>query len=626
LETVTGTAREVRALELANETLYFGGLFATVAGVPRKSAAAVDAASGALRDWDPQLEQNNFVPSVDAIAVAAGRAWIGGFFSSVRGAERRQLVAVDATSGALVDWDPGLPEQGVVTDLHAAEDRLYVAGSLNPHAAPGLRGVAAFDAGSGALRWSLPTDDAGFVLRAANGRLFAGGRFHSVAMEDRPGLAALDATSGEALAWSPAIRAGDRPGSVSGVTAADGRLYVFGAFDEVGDTPRPGYAAFDLGSHALTDWEPQVQTSLSARGFQSLLGASADAVYIAVPRASSARQAVQAVSPATGEPLPFRAEVAGDVTAVQPAGGLVYIGYTPEVVGQLMEDPAFLTARRANNTGRCWTIPLGGSVDSRRFAGAYDLEFAGSRLYVGGHFTEIAGVSRNHLAVLDPETGKVQPWNARASEIGSLVEKVVAAGPSVFVAGIFSTIGGAGSSGLSELRASDATATGFAPPLWGGTEYFYASPSAVQDMALGPDGILHVGGSFSGTEEAAVAGYAAFAGAPSPGTAPRVRCPDTTPPRLRLAGYRRGLARALRRGVTVSLHSNEAARVRIMGHPIKAISVRVPQGKKKVQLSLTRRTRRALRDERRAALRVKARARDREGNTRVTRHRLVLKR
>ena len=66
--------------------------------------------SGAVSAWAPAV-----VPSwgVNTIAIRGTTVYLGGSFESVGGEPRGNLAAVDATSGALLEWNPGTTGGGV---------------------------------------------------------------------------------------------------------------------------------------------------------------------------------------------------------------------------------------------------------------------------------------------------------------------------------------------------------------------------------------------------------------------------------------------------------------------------------------------------------------------------------
>jgi hypothetical protein len=63
------------------------------------------------------------------------------------------------------------------------------------------------------------------------------------------------------------------------------------------------------------------------------------------------------------------------------------------------------------------------------------------RIYVGGTFTQIGGLVRNHLAVLDSTTGSaIASWDPNVT--GTEVSAIDVSGPTVYIGGTFTAIMG----------------------------------------------------------------------------------------------------------------------------------------------------------------------------------------
>lgn len=116
----------------------------------------------------------------------------------------------------------------------------------------------------------------------------------------------------------------------------------------------------------------------------------------------------------------------------------------------------------------------------------------GSRIYVGGDFTKVGGVSRSRIAALDPTTGAlISSFNARTD---SQVKAITATASTVYIGGMFSSVNGVSRGRLAALRASDGgLISGFAPVIGGNA----TSSPRVHALALSPAGDkLAVGGNF----------------------------------------------------------------------------------------------------------------------------------
>ena len=111
----------------------------------------------------------------------------------------------------------------------------------------------------------------------------------------------------------------------------------------------------------------------------------------------------------------------------------------------------------------------------------------GSRLYVGGDFTEANGQPASRVVALNPQTGATVPgWAPRMS---STVRAIVATAGTVYLGGLFSTVGSTSRSKLAAVRASNGTLLPWKPIAAGGR---------VNALVMAPDGSkLVAGGMFT---------------------------------------------------------------------------------------------------------------------------------
>lgn len=111
----------------------------------------------------------------------------------------------------------------------------------------------------------------------------------------------------------------------------------------------------------------------------------------------------------------------------------------------------------------------------------------GSRIYVGGDFTQVNGTTRNRLAALDPTTGA--PLSGFTPSVGGSVRALVASNSTVWFGGTFTNVGSASRTRLAAVNAGNGALQGWAPN---------AGNGKVNALALSPDQQkVVVGGAFT---------------------------------------------------------------------------------------------------------------------------------
>ena len=221
-------------------TIYLGGLFGALGCLPRTNVAAFDLVSNQVTEWNPGVGVRSGIP-VNTMAVANNQVFIGGFFTNVGGLTRSNLAAVDAATGAVLDWtpDPG----GGVYALAPWNDRLYVGGSFRGIAGVSQTNFAEFDMTSGLLTGWNPDVRPFVQALAVNGNtLYVGGLFSVVGGQTHRRIAAFDLPSQTLLPWDPGITNGS---SVSAIATFGNTVYVGGRFNVISGNNRTNFAALD---------------------------------------------------------------------------------------------------------------------------------------------------------------------------------------------------------------------------------------------------------------------------------------------------------------------------------------------------------------------------------------------
>ena len=231
LSALTSTAWQtnasVQGLAVANGKAYVGGRFTTVrppgaaAGTSEQARtylAAFNQSTGALdAGFDHVL--NGMVWAIAASADGS-RVFVGGDFTKVDGQTRNRIAAFDTATGALVStWKPSVSYR--VKALAVSGSTVYLGGSfglVNNIARPRLAAVTTSTATL--LPWAPQPDNDVYAIDVADdgSRIFAGGNFATVNGTPRWSVASLDPLDGSLQAFPAASAVPDpSPGCVSRV-------------------------------------------------------------------------------------------------------------------------------------------------------------------------------------------------------------------------------------------------------------------------------------------------------------------------------------------------------------------------------------------------------------------------
>jgi hypothetical protein len=302
----------VRSADFGNGAIYLGGEFTSMrpAGAPlgtnevtRNYAAAIDADTGALLNWNPDV--NGKVYSVLAIG---NTVYLGGKFTTVGGVARTNLAAVDATTGAVKSWAPKA---------------------------------------AGAVR---------VIVQGPNGNLFVGGGFGRIDGQQRKKIAEIT-PSGDVTPWKVTV------GQVSGFAcpprcnpvvftidfSTDGQTVYFGGhFGLVNGETRREAAAVSIDNGSIVrPWDPDIYadancnictTNETSRVYHMII--TQDKAYMCggfwkVWHGTRRGYNVLVTNLDDGKPDPvFAAGTDGDTTGCELRNDVLYVGGHFNYVGQ----------------------------------------------------------------------------------------------------------------------------------------------------------------------------------------------------------------------------------------------------------------------------------------------------
>lgn len=284
IDPVSGTPRDwnpnvngrVNAIMVSGTTAYLGGAFSSVGGVTRNRAAAVDAVTAQLRAFDPNVNVN-FPTEVTTFGIYSSTVYMGGAFATVGGATRGGIAAVDATSGAVLSWNPGV--NGSVYAMRLippldvfAPPTVLIGGQFTQAGGAARSNIASLNGGTGAANaWNPGANASVSTLVAFTNkfgvfaRAYVGGGFSTIGGVARSCIAEIDA-NGVPTSWNPGAN-----GDVQAIATSGTNVYAGGAFTVYGGQPRSHFGAVNTATGLATAWDPMAAGGLPAGYVYSLL-------------------------------------------------------------------------------------------------------------------------------------------------------------------------------------------------------------------------------------------------------------------------------------------------------------------------------------------------------------------
>jgi hypothetical protein len=474
----------VSSLAPAGNIVYVGGNFTTIGGKPRNRIAALDAATGGALDWNP-----NASGMVNALAVGPDAIYAGGAFNAIGSENRSRFAALDPTSGLAT---PLLAEaNGNVNTLLLSGTTLYLGGAFTTIGTESRRNVASLDTAFGVLSdWQAPASSLNtaatqaFTLTAADEQLLVGGNFRSIGGVLRSNLAILNATTGEPTAWKA-----DANNTVFALAVTQDRVYAGGIFTTISGATRNRLAALSPINGAAFPWNPGV--SGRANSSVNAILPSQSRIYVggAFTNVGGAfRNSLAAIDAVTGSTVSWdpnaqalQTTISASVLALLIDGDLLYAGGDfVRVGGQVRTRVAAIS----QTTGQ----PTAFTVLTTNVVAALGLK--DTTLYLGGTFATLGGQVRNRIGAVDVTTGQVSNWNPDVSGTGARVNSLAPLGSRLYVAGQFAQAGGEFRNRLAAVTLSSGKASAWDPNLDNQVRTMHVTPEAIY---VGGD-FLHVGG------------------------------------------------------------------------------------------------------------------------------------
>jgi len=329
ISTFGASAHRIYALALGSNSICLGGDFTSYGGVPRKNAAALDLATGAATDWDPQANA-----PVNILVVESNVVYAGGTFTTLGSQNRNCLAALDAETGSVLDWNPVvIGKTPKVSALALSSDAVFVGGVFTNVGSAKRNGLAKVSRSTGsAIDWDMAPEGSTATtapvinsLLLSGDRLYVAGNFAKLLGKARLCLGAVDARLPNVLDWNPGAS-----NPVVAMVQVDNTIMVGGSFTNTGGLHRTYLATIDTATGTATTWNPGPNKAVYT------IAVAGNSVYVGGDFTSIGgefRNRLAIVSLATGQSGEWNPNMNGIVRTLVVTPGAVYAGGDFTTVG-----------------------------------------------------------------------------------------------------------------------------------------------------------------------------------------------------------------------------------------------------------------------------------------------------
>ena len=309
-------------------------------------------------------------------------------------------------------------------------------------------------------------------LAVLGNTLYVAGGFANIGSVARPGLAAVDMT-GAVTSWNPNPAPA---GSVQVLAVSGANVLAGGSFTTIGGQTRSGLAALDASGAATPGWDPHPDGDVVA------LAVLDDTVYaggLFSNIGGAVRQRLAAID-ASGAATAWNPIPDNQVGALAASGSTIYVaGDFTAFIGTGGKPRHRLAAIGTDGKPTAWNPDpkLEGGQPS-----IFTIAVSGDTVYVAGMFTNVGGADRLGFAAIDA-AGVATAWNPNPDGDGAAL---AVAGDTVYIGGAFDGLGGVSRAGLAAFDSTGAP-TDWNPGVKGGN---------VNAIAVSGDAV-YAGGAFT---------------------------------------------------------------------------------------------------------------------------------
>ncbi|EOQ89949.1 hypothetical protein LEP1GSC202_0709 [Leptospira yanagawae serovar Saopaulo str. Sao Paulo = ATCC 700523] len=224
---------EITSSIVIGDQVFIFGKFTSVLGAERNYGAGVDLNSFTLNEFNPNFSKDASIGNCKATVTTNNRLIVPGDFTSVNGVTRNHIAEISRITGKATDWNPNLDFP--VIKIKSFGEKIYIAGSFTNFfgeaKTQGFVSLNKKDLSLTSERFDITANPYIEDIHITESKVYVGGSFDFAQGYTRYSMAAFFRDSGSVDTSWSATIAG---GSVSSIIEKDGFLYVGGGFTNIG--------------------------------------------------------------------------------------------------------------------------------------------------------------------------------------------------------------------------------------------------------------------------------------------------------------------------------------------------------------------------------------------------------
>jgi uncharacterized delta-60 repeat protein len=447
----------------ADGKILVGGSFASIGGQTRDHIARLDSTTGLADSFNPNANDN-----ISAIAVQAdGKILASGSFTNIGGQARNRIARLDPSTGQADSFDPNA-NRTVISIVVQPDGKILAAGSFTEIGGQIRNGLARLNPVTGLAdsfnpnaKNNLLSGVVQTIAVQADGKILAAGNFVEIGGQPRFYIARLDPATGLADSFNP-----EASSFVEAIAVqADGRILVGGIFTNIGGRVRRYIARLDSTTGQADSFDPHADDFVTAIAVQAdgkVLAAGWFTALAPNDGETVTRNHIARLETDGRVDQTLDLAIVGDATPASPAvfaTAILADGKT--LIGGNFTSVLGVPRNHIARLNRDGTLDTAFDPNADHVVYAIATQEDG-KILVGGAFTSIGGQIRFHMARLDPLTGLPDSFDPNAND-DVLCMAVQVYDRRILVGGKFTTIGGQMRNRIARLEPFAGTADQFNP-------------------------------------------------------------------------------------------------------------------------------------------------------------------